>query len=93
MLAGCQKYPNKVSPPPLSETVAEGKQSLHYKADSPGVVYLQRSKRHQMIWRCEVSRGDEIVVDLKRNALLVNGRKVDEVEIELATYRLLVERI
>ena len=93
ILIGCQKYPNKVHPPALSETVAEGKKTLHYKADSPGVVFLQRSKRHQMIWRCEVSRGDEIVVDLEKMQLRVNGRQLDDVPIELATYRLMVERI
>lgn len=73
--------------------MAEGNATLHYKADSPGVVYLQRSKRHQMIWRCEVSRGDEIIVDLEKMQLRVNGKDRDDVPIELATYRLLVERI
>jgi lipopolysaccharide export system protein LptA len=92
LAVGCQKYPSKVRAPGLSETVAEGKKTLHYKADSQSVVFLERSKRKQMLWRQEVARGDEIVVDLERKQLLVNGRKMDNVEIELATYRLLVQR-
>ena len=92
MLVGCQKYPNKVHAPALSETVAEGKKTLHYTADTSGVVFLQRSKRHQMIWRCEVSRGDQIVVDLEKLQLFLNGKPREEVPIELATYRLMVER-
>lgn len=92
MLVGCQKYPNKVHAPALSETVAEGKKTLRYTADTSGVVFLQRSKRHQMVWRCEVNRGDQIVVDLERLQLFINGHPRTDVDIELATYRLMVER-
>ena len=92
MAMGCQKYPSKVRAPALSETVAEGKQTLHYKADSQSVVYLERSKRKQMLWRHPVSRGDEIVVDLEKKQLRVNGKAMDDVQIELATYRLLIQR-
>jgi|GEM_PF-4471691 len=86
---GCERFPSKVSRPPISETVAEGKQTLKFKAESTGTIYLERSKRHQMLWRQEVVRGDEIIVDLEHMQLTFNGRKVDNVEIELATYRLL----
>lgn len=92
MLLGCHKYPHQVRPPGLSQTVAEGKKTLRYKADSDTVIYLERPKRHQMVWCTPVRRGDEIVVDLERMQLLINGKQMHDVEIELATYRLLVQR-
>jgi len=89
---GCHKYPNKVSPPPISVTVAEGKQSLHYKVETPGTIYLERVKRHQFLWQHDVKPGDEVILDLDTLQLWVNSQPQRDVKIKLASYRLVMHR-
>lgn len=75
---GCANHDRRAEIPSGAQIVAEGSNRISYTAPRDGMIWIFNQGNSNMEYAGRVRRGDEMVLDPSRDAILLNGVNVND---------------